>query len=403
MSRASRTLLVMPAAAAALAVLAPALLSADDGPERELLRRVAANYRQAMRFHLAGEIHAELQTQDRHQSNDATFSVAMDGKGRVHDELGHPTAGMIRVSDGTQTWLYLARFNQYSHKSEVPKTQDELDSTRVSAMGGMVAVLLGTYRGLANAVSEVRALPDEAIPWNSEPRRCRVLEVRYRGGGPPGFPGTPRMFWIDEERLVVLQQRTVLKVNVRGDSTAQQTETYVFDRVSLDQPLPDSLFSFRPPPGAKQVEQFSQSGQDTDLSGQMAADFTLSDLAGKKHNLKNQRGKVVMLDFWASWCGPCRRQMPAVDKLYQEFKKKGLVVYAVNQRESSEKARSYLEQYKYTTTALLDQKGEVGTQYKVQGIPTLVIIDRQGKIVAHFVGVRPEETLREGLKKAGIQ
>ena len=79
------------------------------------------------------------------------------------------------------------------------------------------------------------------------------------------------------------------------------------------------------------------------------------------------------------------------------------MVYAINQGEGSEKARQYLEKNKYTTTALLDQKVEVGRQYKVSGIPTLVVIDREGKISAHFVGVRPEATLREALKKAGIQ
>ena len=91
-----------------------------------------------------------------------------------------------------------------------------------------------------------------------------------------------------------------------------------------------------------------------------------------------------------------------VDKLGRELKEKGLVVFAVNQGESSETARKYLEKNQYATTALLDQTSDVGRRYKVSGIPTLVIIDRQGKIAAHYVGLRTEDTLREGLKKAGL-
>jgi thiol-disulfide isomerase/thioredoxin len=171
----------------------------------------------------------------------------------------------------------------------------------------------------------------------------------------------------------------------------------------LGQPPPDSLFVFQPPAGSQHVEQFgNQPRPPVDLSGQMATDFTLPDLDGQQHRLASMRGKVVMLDFWATWCGPCRRQMPLVEKLSEEFKGKDLVVYAVNQGEPVDRARSYIDQNKYTTTTLLDEKGEVGRDYKVSGIPTLVIIDRDGKIAAHFVGVHTEEQLREGLKKAGL-
>jgi thiol-disulfide isomerase/thioredoxin len=171
----------------------------------------------------------------------------------------------------------------------------------------------------------------------------------------------------------------------------------------LNAPVAASLFTFTPPAGARQVDQFTQYQEDPDLSGQIATDFTLPDLAGHLHRLSDHRGSIVMLDFWATWCGPCRVQMPAVDRLYQEYRSQGLVVYAVNQGESAERARAYFERHQYTTTALLDPRGEVGQEYQVRGMPTLVIVDRQGKIVAHYLGLRSEDTLREGLKKAGIK
>ncbi|OGF04984.1 MAG: hypothetical protein A2W00_07975 [Candidatus Eisenbacteria bacterium RBG_16_71_46] len=143
--------------------------------------------------------------------------------------------------------------------------------------------------------------------------------------------------------------------------------------------------------------------EEVDLSGRIATDFSLPDLAGKIHALESYRGKVVMLDFWATWCGPCRIQMPAVDKLLTEFRSRGLVVFAVNERESAKSAGAFMRKSGYTTTTLLDAKGEVGNLYHVVGIPTLVVIDRKGKIVAHYVGVRPETELRAALGRAGLR
>jgi thiol-disulfide isomerase/thioredoxin len=254
-------------------------------------------------------------------------------------------------------------------------------------------------------VDSLVTLPDESIPFEGTDRPCAVLEVRYRPGfGGPTLPGVPRRFWIDRDRHLVLQHRTITRTaSPDGQRSVEQSETFRYRTIALDGPPDASLFTFQAPPGAKKVDQFGSGSRGVeDLSGQTATDFTLADLSGKKHSLKALRGKVVMLDFWASWCGPCRRQMPLVEKLGKELEPKGLVVYAVNQGESAETARRYLEKNRYGTTTLLDSKLEVGKQYKAVGIPTLVIIDRQGKIAAHYVGVRGEEVLREGLRKAGL-
>ena len=136
------------------------------------------------------------------------------------------------------------------------------------------------------------------------------------------------------------------------------------------------------------------------VTGQ-APDFALPDRNGKIVRLSDFRGKKVVLVTWASWCG-CRFDVAGWQKVHDDLKDKGLVVFAINQGETAEKARTYLSKNKYTTTTLLDQTRSVGRDYKVNGIPTLVIIDRQGKIAAHFVGVREESVLREALAKAGL-
>lgn len=385
-----------------LLAIAACLISATTAPSQqgiELLRRAASNYRAAATFWIEGDIRADARAGAKQQSTTASFVVAVGQGNRLHDELNHPQAGVLRVSDGKQTWLYMTSTNQYARKVGA----DVIDLEKPLAAGGMLPVLVQHLRGLATDVESARLLPDDTVPFEGKDRRCAVVEVFYKPavGTPEGTKGAHRTFWLDRDREIVLQQRTETTNKSPDGTPVEQSETFRYSKVSLNQPIDASIFTFVPPTGAKQVEQFGRAAPE-DLSGQPAGDFTLSDLQGKKHRLSDLRGKVVMLDFWATWCGPCRRQMPLVEKLGSEMKTKGLVTFAVNQGESSETARKFLEKNKYATTTLLDQSSEVGRRYKVSGIPTLVIIDREGKIAAHYVGVRNEETLREGLKKAGL-
>ena len=121
-----------------------------------------------------------------------------------------------------------------------------------------------------------------------------------------------------------------------------------------------------------------------------APDFTLPDMDGKPHTLHEYRGKVVMLNFWATWCPPCRREMPSMEALHQEFQDKPFVVLAVNEWENTDLVFPWIGQLTRFPgfPILFDQEGVVAEQYGIQGLPTTVIIDRQGRIVYRAVGGR---------------
>jgi peroxiredoxin len=380
----------------AIAATLPRLALAAD-PGLDLLHRTAALYRSAAQLRIEGEIRADMRSGDQEQTTLASFRAAVGTRRRIHDELRHPQAGLLRVCNGESLWVYIEPLGQW-----VAQKADTTDYTRVQRTGGVLGPLLAALRHMDDGVESARVLPDETITFAGQPHTCAVVEVLYKPGNLAFMnPGAPRTFWIDRKRQIVLQHRTVGRAT-NGSATVEQTETFHYSRVVLGQPPAESLFAFRPPPGSQRVQQFGNNRQAIDLSGQMAADFTLPDLDGNPHGLSELRGKVVLLDFWATWCGPCRRQMPLVEKLNEEFKDKDLVVFAVNQGEASETARSFIDKNRFTTTTLLDPTGEVGRQYKVSGIPTLVIIGRDGKVAAHFVGVHTEGQLRDGLKKAGL-
>jgi len=120
--------------------------------------------------------------------------------------------------------------------------------------------------------------------------------------------------------------------------------------------------------------------------GQAAPDFVLNDTEGRPVRLSELRGKTVFVNFWASWCPPCRAEMPDIEQIYQEFKDKDVVVLAINQREDPETIRRFMQSLNLTFPVLLDRNGAVAQQYRISAIPTSFFIDRGGIIRAVNVG-----------------
>jgi cytochrome c-type biogenesis protein len=115
-------------------------------------------------------------------------------------------------------------------------------------------------------------------------------------------------------------------------------------------------------------------------------DFTLPLLDGTDFTLSEQKGRVIFLNFWATWCGPCRVEMPSMEAVYQKLKSKGFEIVAVNLGESKDMVSSFMNEYNLNFPAALDTRGFTGSIYNVQAIPTTYIVDRRGLIVARLVG-----------------
>ena len=118
--------------------------------------------------------------------------------------------------------------------------------------------------------------------------------------------------------------------------------------------------------------------------GTEAPDWTLTNSAGKSVSLKSLRGKVVVLDFWATWCGPCKRAMPGIQKLHEHFKGKPVEIIGVNCWERAD-AAAYMEKNKFTYGLVL-QGDDVAKAYQVSGIPTFYVIGKDGKIAHRASG-----------------
>jgi len=123
---------------------------------------------------------------------------------------------------------------------------------------------------------------------------------------------------------------------------------------------------------------------------QPAADFTLQDMDDQSHSLKNYRGKVVMLNFWATWCPPCRHEMPSMQALYQRYNNQGFTVLAINEWEDADRVFVYTGQLSTSPAfpILFDKVGKVADKFDVRGLPTTVLLNKKGQIVYRAIGGR---------------
>ena len=135
--------------------------------------------------------------------------------------------------------------------------------------------------------------------------------------------------------------------------------------------------------------------------GDRVADFTFNDFSGQPHRLSDFSGQFVLLDFWATWCPPCREELPRINTLYHQLKGKDLVVLGVKDEDAGT-IRGFLKKHDCELPTLVDSKRVVHKMYGVRAIPTLVIINRTGVVVADFVGERSEQELLAALRTAGI-
>jgi thiol-disulfide isomerase/thioredoxin len=140
-------------------------------------------------------------------------------------------------------------------------------------------------------------------------------------------------------------------------------------------------------------------GTESALVGKPAPDFELDLLGGSKFHLAQSRGKVVILDFWATWCGPCLQAMPQVERVAAEFQNRDVQLIAVNLQESPQQVASMLERHKLHPAVALDREGTVAEKYAASAIPQTVVIDRTGVVARLFVGGGPHlgDQLREAV------
>jgi thiol-disulfide isomerase/thioredoxin len=192
-----------------------------------------------------------------------------------------------------------------------------------------------------------------------------------------------------------LPRRVASAAEIPGEEAMSgMNTTATFNGVKADPTMDEKTFSTATPAGYKKQEMAAESEQRGPglkvKAGDPALDFKLMDLAGKEVTLASLKGKVVLLDFWATWCGPCVKAMPSIQKISEDYKGKDVVILGVNTFERKEGAgKKYMTDKGFTYGCLL-AGDDLAVAYGISGIPTLIVIGKDGKVEKIEVGFGPE-------------
>jgi peroxiredoxin len=143
-------------------------------------------------------------------------------------------------------------------------------------------------------------------------------------------------------------------------------------------------------------------GGDAPKVGRPAPEFTLLDLDGRPLRLSDLRGKTIVMNFWATWCPPCRKEFPELVRLYDRNADRGLVVLGMDLQESPRIVRSFADEFGARFPIVIDTKGDVAARYRLIGLPTTYFIDTEGVIRAQHIGLLNEDLLADKLNQAGF-
>jgi peroxiredoxin/outer membrane lipoprotein-sorting protein len=384
--------------AAALTISVSTERAAAEPDVSAIMTSVSAKYAALDSYEMVGTLKIEMEAGGQKQNVDAALSIAGRPPYDQRVDIEHPLMGSLWVGNETEVVTYMKpmkRFMRFGKDDVAAKGAEmrRMGPARYAEFGDDAAGMV--FGGM------------EAIETSSGSINCVKIEAPSSlAEVAPGLDVLSYTLWVDAATEVVRRERVVASgQNPQLGIPVKMDQTITFETIAINGPVSDALFTFSAPAGVTETtpEQLSGGGAapEGELTGKPALPFELSTLAGERMGLDDLRGSVVLIDFWATWCGPCRRELPHVQKLYDEHKDDGLVVLAVSQ-EKEATIRRYIDKAGFTFPTLVDADGSVNRSYGVSALPTLVIVNREGIVSDFLVGLRSEATLRTALEKAGL-
>jgi peroxiredoxin/outer membrane lipoprotein-sorting protein len=363
---------------------------------KDVLAHVKQVYSNLHAVHIAATVNQEMLAAGRYAASSSDYELAEKAGGKYTLRSKQGDEESVLVSNGAKTWKALPKAKKWSQidASGMPDSDNEEDeqppAERPDFHKNIRDLLVGRFLVLAGKGESPEFVKQGRYKLGKDKVDCYVLRVTYKN--------VPHELWIDAVRGLVLQD-TEVHPQQMGRAIGQVTSTTKVKTIEIENEVADSVFEFAPEPSWKEVEMLVLPGETrTDLTGQKAADFSIKSLDGEKVELAALRGKVVVLDFWATWCPPCRAELPTIDKLRAEFGDK-VQFFGVNDEDSGI-VKGFVKKHNYEMGVLMDSSRAVHRQYGVHAIPTVLIIDRTGVIRSHFIGGRNEQALRDAIQKA---
>lgn len=405
--------------------------SSDGGqPDAaKLLEESKQRYADAKYYHIEVVEEESSKSDYSHSWSKYMTTAVMAPENRYRFETRGPSRWWMQVSDGKTEWIYRVGVQEYT-KQDTPATGPtefkdvaSLYSSSSSLRDAVKDRIVYEQAALATAQKTVKTLVslldrmgsatylrDETLVFEDKEVPCYVIES-VRKSGPSSAQSTyQQLLWIDKQTRLIRRSET----HSGGRSLNMPDEPFVHDStanytvMNLDPSQPDSLFALTLPEKAKLVTKFEYHGYSPVgkiLAGTAAPSVNLHAADGSTVTLDSFHGKPVLIDFWATWCGPCMKSLPAVEKLYRDAADKGLVLLSIDEDHDAKKATDFWAKHKEPWPDFHDDNWETEHAFGNSAIPYFVLIDPSGKITFTHTGEgdSTDSLLRAAIAKLGSQ
>ena len=376
------------------------MLWTDQPNPRELVRQSSEAIKKYSSYQLESIVNIEMHGGVINTKLEMPSSISVRRPDHMRIESRSQAGTVSIVSDGNQSWYYLSASKRYIKRAASASPESAI---------GNAGLLPKNLPDATKSIKSVRISGEETLTIAGEKMPCWVVETIFDKIAVTDpvvlIDEGKQISWIRKSDALSLQNTFEATLELPGvDEPVHMTQSTHTTAVRLNVSLPDSLFVFTPPAGALETEDWTLPGiVKPDVVGKTAPDFRGSALDGADVALEDLRGKVVLLDFWASWCQPCRRELPSLEKLHHEFADSGLAVVGINVGEEPSAVKRFLSEIPVSYPLVpMEETSELIAKLSVSSYPTIVLIDREGKIASYEVGERDEAALRADLQKLGI-
>lgn len=371
----------------------------------KIIRNVATRAERAQRYSMEGTLVLEGQKgkDPSRVLSKAKFKLASGPEGRSFLRVEAEEKDEYQlISNGQKRWAYVPKLKQFTEEEgaslEGEEGEDDSDNERdlAETFTRMVVPAMASMFKTADSADQNGLAPVKFEGRKDKWPLIRVMSKEDRETGRIYIEMAVQPETLDIGHVVWANTRT------RNGERTLLRMTMEYTSFRWDDAVPDSTFEFAPPKNAKRVDAVPIPGQTGSLLlNKPAPDFELKTLEGEKVRLSDLRGKVVLLNFWASWCGPCRRELPGLADIYDTLGKKGLYVYGIND-EGKSVAKEYAAKAVLSFPTLDDSSEKAHRLYRIRSIPTIFIIDANGQVVRFLSGSRSKEDLMAVLKGVGF-
>jgi len=348
---------------------------------------------------------------DNRNTSQHLFAIEKPNRIRIKNNT-EPSEGLDFYNDGTKMITYTDGMKQY-RVEDAPAVLSESNLRNLGFESTLISYFImskNPLKDLLEGVEEVKEVGSEIL----DGQKTTIIEISqlYSEFSGRMFQGRfmedfliPVRLWIGStdyliRKLAYENDMELISMSMHEKERESMGDYYNGMKISrselhtgieIDPVFSDKDFAFLPPEGAEMVEKFGPpdgTGSRGSLLGKAAPDFTLKDTEGNEAKLSDFKGKVVLMDFWATWCGPCIQAMPHVQGLYEIYKEKDVIILGINSWErDKDKVNPFLEEHKITYRILLDSNNEVIGNYGVSGIPTFFMLDKKGIIRHLYMGM----------------